>query len=157
LEEDAVRDFVAWLRKIKIGDFDPAPGDAEAFLQAIKDAVGNMNSTPPSPPDFFYGNPPTDLRIPRQQVYQWKCAALRLWVTELRPIWQTQCAPDDMTCECLLLAEVRINRTGGIVTEATLDEERRPFPCASTDPPGAAALSALLTYVADRLIHDLPL
>jgi hypothetical protein len=127
LEEDAVRDFVAWLRKIKIGDFDPAPGEPEAFLQAIKDAVGNMDSPPPLATGLLLRNPPADLRIPRQLVYEWIRAALRLWVTELRPIWQTQCAPDDMACECLLLAEVRINLTGGIVTETTLDEKRRPF------------------------------
>src|SRR4029077_7982366 len=35
--------------------------------------------------------------------------------------------PDNMACECLLLAEVWITRSGGLVADATLDQERRPF------------------------------
>ena len=145
LEEDAIRDFVSWLRGIEVADFNPAAGDLEAFLQAIKDAVAG-GSPPQSPPDFFVGSPPTGLRIPRHLRCEWMRAALRLWVTELRPLWQAQCAPqkscacsgpcgchgsgaqpDDMACDCLLLAEVRITRGGGGITGAELDEERRPY------------------------------
>lgn len=153
LEEDAIRDFVSWLRGIEVADFDPAPGDLEAFLQAIKDAlcgIGSPPASPPdfcgSPPDFFYGSPPAGLRIPRRFLCEWMRATLRLWVTELRPLWQAQCAPqkscacggpcgchgsgaqpDDMACDCLLLAAVRIKRGSGGITDAELDEERRPY------------------------------
>jgi len=147
LEEDAVRDLVAWLREIEVADFNPAPGDLLAFLQAIRDAVGGITSPPESPPpDYFYGSPPAGLQIPRSRFCEWMRAAMRLWVTELRPFWQAQCAPQkacgcsgpcgchgtgatphNMACECLLLAEVRITRSGGVVTDASLDQERRPF------------------------------
>lgn len=153
LEEDAIRDFVSWLRGIEIADFDPAPGDLEAFLQAIKDALRGITSPPASspdlpdsPPDFFYGSPPAGLRIPRRLLCEWMRATLRLWVTDLRPLWQAQCAPqkacacggpcgchgsgaqpDDMACDCLLLAAVRIKRGSGGITSAELDEERRPY------------------------------
>lgn len=145
LEEDAIRDFVSWLRAIEVADFNPAPGDLEAFLQAIKDALAGA-SPPQSPPDFFVGSPPADLRIPRRLLCEWMRAALRLWVTDLRERWQAQCAPkkscacggpcgchgsgaqpDNMACDCLLLAAVRIKRSSGGITGAELDEERRPY------------------------------
>lgn len=144
-EEDAVRDFVTWLRGIEVAEFEPAAGDLEAFLQAIKDAVTGA-SPPQSPPDFLVGSPPDWLRIPRHLLCEWMRAVLRLWVTELRPLWQAQCGPqkscacggpcgchgtgaqpDDMACDCLLLAAVRITRGGGGITGAVLDEERRPY------------------------------
>jgi hypothetical protein len=144
-EEDAIRDFVTWLRGVEVAEFEPAAGDLEAFLQAIKDAVTGA-SPPQSPPDYLVGSPPDWLRIPRHLLCEWMRAVLRLWVTELRPLWQAQCAPqkscacggpcgchgtgaqpDDMACDCLLLAAVRITRGGGGITGAELDEERRPY------------------------------
>jgi hypothetical protein len=144
-EEDAIRDFVTWLRGIEVAEFEPAAGDLEAFLQAVKDAVTGA-SPPQSPPDFLVGSPPEWLRIPRHLLCEWMRAVLRLWVTELRPLWQAQCGPqkscacggpcgchgtgaqpDDMACDCLLLAAVRITRGGGGITGAVLDEERRPY------------------------------
>jgi|GEM_PF-1915091 len=146
-EEDYVRDFVRWLRDVEVADFIPSAGDLEAFLQAIRDAFGCADSPPQSPPDFLFESPPAGLRIPRDLLCEWMRAALRLWVTELRPCWQAQCAPkkscacggpcgchgtggkpDDMACECLLLAAVRISRGGGgSITSLELDEERRPY------------------------------
>ncbi len=146
LEEDAVRDLIAWLREVEVADFNPVAGALEAFLQAIRDALGGITSPPQSPPDFFYGSPPAGLRIPRRRLCEWMRAAMRLWVTELRPLWQAQCAPkascgcagpcgchgtgaepSGMACECLLLAAVSISRSGATVTGASLDEDRRPF------------------------------
>src|SRR5437773_5128388 len=72
-------------------------------------------------------------------------AAMRLWVTELRPIWRAQCGPpapgssdpcgchgtgiepDDMACDCVMLAAVTITRASGGITGAVIDEEHRPF------------------------------
>ena len=143
LEENAVRDFALWLRGIAVDDFTPGPGELEAFLADIRAATGGITSPPQSPPDFFYGSPPSGLRIPRADFCEWMRAAIRLWVTELRPLWQAQCAPrsvcgcagpcgchgtggelPDAACECLLLAEVNIAR--GVSLTATLDETRRP-------------------------------
>src|SRR5439155_18722574 len=97
------------------------------------------------PPDYFYGSPPAGLRIPRRALCQWMRAAMRLWVTELRPIWRAQCGPpapgssdpcgchgtgtepDDMACDCVMLAAVTITRGSGGITGAIIDEEHRPF------------------------------
>ena len=84
-EEDAVRDFVAWLRQIEIVDFAADPQDLKNFLDAIRAAAQEL----PSPIDFLYGSPPSDLFIPRSEVCEWLRAAFGLWVTELRPLWQS--------------------------------------------------------------------
>jgi hypothetical protein len=142
LEENIVRKFVTWLRAIEIGDESP-PGDPDAFLHSIRDAFTFIPSPPESPSEFFFASPPAELRIPRDLVCEWMRAAMRLWVTELRPIWQAQCAPrsacgcadpcgchgtgaepEGMACECVLLAEIHL---GGSPRSATLDETRRPF------------------------------
>lgn len=147
LEEDVVRSLVEWLRRIPVvEDFDSPPADLDAFLQAIKDAFSEVGSPPEAPTIFFEESPPDGLSIPRSQFCEWMRAAMRLWVTELRHIWQARCAPrhscacggpcgchgtgaepENMDCECLLLAEVAITRTGGAITGAIVDESRRPF------------------------------
>jgi hypothetical protein len=146
-EEDIVRYFVTWLRGIEVADFVPGAGELDAFLQAIRDAFGCADSPPQSPPQFYFDSPPAELRIPKHLVCEWMRAALKLWVTELRPCWQAQCAPkkacacggpcgchgtgetpEDMGCDCLLLAAVQITLSGGGgLSDAALDEERRPY------------------------------
>jgi hypothetical protein len=147
LEEDVVRRLVEWLRLIPVvEDFD-CPGDLNAFLQAIKDVFLTGAGSPPEAPSLFFpDSPPSGLCIPHSQFCEWMRAAMRLWVTELRPIWQVQCAPKSQCacggpcgchgtggplhgseCECLLLAEVVITRSGGGITGVTVDERERPF------------------------------
>jgi hypothetical protein len=147
LEEDVVRRLVEWLRLIPVvEDFDPAPGSLEAFLEAIKETFSYVGSPPEAPSIFFPESPPSELYIPRSHFCEWMRAAMLLWVTELRPLWQALCAPkkscacggpcgchgtgakpESMECECLLLAEVAITRAGGAITGVVLDDGRRPF------------------------------
>jgi hypothetical protein len=109
-EEDAVRDFVAWLRQIEIIDFAADPQDLKNFLDAIRAAAQEL----PSPIDFLYGSPPSTLFIPRSEVCEWLRAAFRLWVTELRPLWQCSVFARGCTSGtgqnewCLLLAELDV-------------------------------------------------
>jgi hypothetical protein len=84
-EEDAVRDFIAWLRQIEVVDFAADPQDLKNFLDAIRAAAQELRS----PIDFLYGSPPSTLFIPRSDVCEWLRAAFRLWVTELRPLWRS--------------------------------------------------------------------
>jgi hypothetical protein len=147
-EEDAVRALVAWLRSLPVHDFNPASGEFDAFLDALRAEFQSLLSPPSSqlsPPS----SPPVSIRIPRGQICEWMRAALRIWVTELRPIWQEQwrarsgschcgCGGDP-TChgtgaeipeqgrECLLLARVSITRAAGAVTDTALNEDDRPF------------------------------
>jgi hypothetical protein len=91
-EEDAIRDFVAWLRLVPVVD---GPGSTLAdLLDAIRAAGavaldGGPSSPPSSPPeipfDLLLGVPDPGLAIPAAQAPEYLRAALRLWVTELRP------------------------------------------------------------------------
>ena len=134
-EEDAVRDFVAWLRQIEIVDFAAGPQDLKNFLDAIRAAAQEL----PSPIDFLYGSPPSTLFIPRSQVCEWLRAAFGLWVTELRPLWQSAASVRGCTSQtdyedCLLLADVDVPvlRSGvdwsvDPAREAVINSDRRPF------------------------------
>jgi hypothetical protein len=144
-EEDAIRDFVEWLRHIKVTSAASGYTSTTDFLQAIRDAAHNLTSPIESPPDFLYGSPPANLLIPRNQLCDYLRAALRLWVTELRPLWQVRWASQaggGCGChgavqtvgedgeECLLLAALTIRLTGGQVTDVMrvqVDDGRRPF------------------------------
>ena len=135
-EEDAVRDFVAWLRQIEIVDFDADAQDLKNFLDAIRAAAQEL----PSPIDFLYGSPPSTLFIPRSQVCEWLRAAFGLWVTELRPLWQSAASAGGCTSgtghyqECLLLAEVDVpvlpsgeDWSIDPAREIVINSDRRPF------------------------------
>jgi hypothetical protein len=144
-EEDAIRDFVQWLRGIKITSASSGYTSIEEFLQAIRDAAHALASPIHSPPDFLYGSPPGNLMIPCNRLCDYLRAALRLWITELRPLWQTNWAMQvggGCGChgavqtvgengeECLLLAALTIQRTAGQVTDprrVQVDDGGRPF------------------------------
>jgi hypothetical protein len=135
-EEDAVRDFVAWLRQIEIVDFAADPQDLKNFLDAIRAAAQEL----PSPIDFLYGSPPSTLFIPRSEVCEWLRAAFGLWVTELRPLWQSVASACGCTSGtgqnegCILLAELGLPvLPSGIdwsvdpAREIVINSDRRPF------------------------------
>jgi len=136
-EEDAVRDFVAWLSQIEITHA-PSTVTLDEFIAIVRQAAMPLSSPPSSPPDFMYGSPPAALHINATDVCAYVRAALRLWVTELRPLWlgkgQSCGTPPDEAC--LLLAElyvpiVHVALTGAIRVDDTrhsvVHEERRPY------------------------------
>ena len=94
LEEDAVRDLVAWLTSIPAGETSP-PMSNESFESQIRDAAQAWIAadSPPNPNDFLVGLPPAADRASDHLVR----AALRLWVTELRPLWHARYGCD---CDC---------------------------------------------------------
>ena len=121
-EEDAVRDFVAWLKQVQISDADPST-PLNDFLQAIRDAASEWLTSPLSSPltsppgDFMFGSPPASLVINSADASEYFRAAFRLWVTELRPRWISRwhgCAAthiegDAETDEgCVLLAQLDV-------------------------------------------------
>jgi hypothetical protein len=137
-EEDALRDFVEWLRQIEIADGMESFATLDEFLVAIRAAVQFVGSPPQSPPDFMFGSPPAGLRIPAAAACAYWRAALRIWVTELRPLWlgkgQTCRTPPDE--ECLLLAELKVPLAQVTLSgewrvddsrQVGIHEERRPY------------------------------
>ena len=86
-EENAVRDFVAWLKQIPVNDQPSTPLDE--FLQTIREAAGQWFASPLSSPpgDFMFGSPPASLIINAADAVEYFRAAFRVWVTDLRPKW----------------------------------------------------------------------
>jgi hypothetical protein len=143
-EEDALRDFVAWLSQIEIDD---APGPfttLQEFVEAVRNAAQLTGSPIESPPDFMFGSPPASLRIHTADACEYLRAAFRIWTTELRPRWRPTfdrggCAdgpliqPDPE--ECVMLAGVVLplirTPTGDWAVDDTravaINEGRRPF------------------------------
>ncbi|HXI24266.1 MAG TPA: hypothetical protein VNG71_10430, partial [Pyrinomonadaceae bacterium] len=121
-EEDAIRDFVAWLRQVPVSEFG-ASTPLDDFLNAIRDAAAAWFASPPaspitSPPtDFMFGSPPLFMHIDAMDLCKYTAAAFRLWVTELRPKWIARwhgCAPqhfgNDASADedCVLLAQLDV-------------------------------------------------
>jgi hypothetical protein len=117
-EEDAVRDFVAWLKQVVVSESE-ASTPLDQFLQAIRDAAAVWLSSPLSSPpeDFMFGSPPAALVINAADASEYFRAAFRVWVTELRPRWIARwhgCSAihiegDEPRDEaCVLLAELTV-------------------------------------------------
>ncbi|HLM56360.1 MAG TPA: hypothetical protein VK422_09615 [Pyrinomonadaceae bacterium] len=140
-EDDALRDFVRWLSQwVVAGDESTGTfATIEQFEKAVRGAA-EVPSPPTSPPDFMYGSPPAALRVRASETCEFLRAALRIWVTELRPLWggagQTAgLAPNE---EGVLLAElsVPVRKTAAGdrweldhpgSAKAAVNEARRPF------------------------------
>jgi hypothetical protein len=117
-EEDAVRDFIAWLKQIHISQADPST-PLDQFLQAIRDAAAVWLASPLSSPpgDFMFGSPPGSLVINVADASEYFRAAFRIWVTELRPRWIARwhgCAATHIEGDaagdedCVLLAQLDV-------------------------------------------------
>jgi hypothetical protein len=121
-EEDAVRDFIVWLKQVHISTADPST-PLEDFLQAIRDAASEWLTSPLSSPltsppgDFMFGSPPGSLVINVADASEYFRAAFRIWVTELRPRWISRwhgCAATHIDGDaaadedCVLLAQLDV-------------------------------------------------
>ncbi len=87
-EEDAIRDFVDWLTNIPVVTGSP-PIDEQHFIAQLRDAAHawlQPSSPPMLPDDFMFGAPAGGLRADEALLR----AALRLWTTELRPLWMAR-------------------------------------------------------------------
>jgi hypothetical protein len=132
LEEDAVRDFVHFVRSIPI--VPGAGGDVEKFIETLRSAIGLELSPPSSPPgmlDFLLGSPPAGLEIPRERLAEYVAALVRFWVEELRPRVRSAIPGAECGCggtvgeldpdaDCLTLATLEVPIVVDAVTGALL-------------------------------------
>jgi len=128
-EENAVRDFVEWMSHIEISD-GATSLSLDDFLAAIRD--GAQLSSPPSPPtDYMYGSPPSGIVINNADACEYLRAAMRVWVTELRPLWRgVACDGSTPDEDCVLLAQLDVPLVDGSVSsdeDVIVSEEQRPF------------------------------
>lgn len=153
VEEDGVRDFVAWLRRIPI--VDGSGTDLGVMLATLRSLVG-VDSSPPasSPPgsalDLLIGSPPVAIEIPRSQQSTYIGALMTFWVEELRPLLLGSGSGNGCGCgstggtagaidpdaNCVLLAELDVPLAHdpvsgalvvGDVPPVSIDESRRPM------------------------------
>jgi hypothetical protein len=146
-EEDAVRDFVAWLDQIQISN---GPGTfvlVSDFENALRSALMPVSS-PLDPGTYFHpGSPVNQIHVNPADIGEYLRAAFRLWATEIRPLfhacWRSQsCSCGDTASaapppdECLLLAEIDVpvvnvgpgqNWQVDDKHPVTIDESRRPI------------------------------
>jgi hypothetical protein len=132
-EEKAVRDYVAWLKQIKIAD-----AGASTSIEDFERAIRERWLSPASPP---ISSPPTALQIRADDVCEYMRTAFRIWVTELRDILsdrKTGCCSEmsggATLDDCVLLAELHVPLTpvspGWQVSETEeieINQENRPF------------------------------
>jgi hypothetical protein len=145
-EEEAVRDFVAWLDQIQITDAAGFFPTLDQFVNALRGALVPTGS-PLDPGAYFHtGSPLTSIHIHPANVGDYLRAAFRIWATEIRPMFHASWPLQSCSCsgspaaaptdECLLLAEVEVpvvNAGPGqnfVVDDnhpVTIDESRRPI------------------------------
>lgn len=150
-EEDALRDFIAWLKQVPVVDASPPPAaDEKTWIAGLKAAAQPWfdvlaESPPASPPapltDYMFDSPPTALVVGRGQFAAFLKVAFRFWVTDLRPLWMARaCAASPQADDdCLLLARLTVPLVwvGGVPTGAwqvaghaadiAVDQSSRPF------------------------------
>jgi hypothetical protein len=151
VEEDALRDFVKWLREsiqvVTIGS--PSAIDENAWLEALRPAAQPwLDAAAMSSPasfetlgDYLFTLSPPTIEVAQEQVCAFLRVAFRFWVTELRPLWMARrChVPMVKDQDCVLLARIEFDvefvggsPTGawvvtGSPTTVVIDETRRPF------------------------------
>jgi len=154
IEENAIREFVAWLRGhvtlTGAGASLTIPEFLDGIRAAVTAAAAAVTSPPGSGPLLLDSSPPTMLPIPAALLADYLRAALRLWVTELRPAWRPNwlgdkhgCTGDELLATAeqgnrVLLAALTVlieppalNGAGWTVVSAgpaiTITEDTRPF------------------------------
>lgn len=157
IEEVALRDFVAWMRKsIELTNTPGTFLKLPEFIEEIRSAVlipGSPPDWPPAspphlPPDFMKDLPAMHLRVRPLDACRYLNAAFRLWVTELRHLWRPTTLGETNPCcadqkeedptdeDCVLLAQLNIailedKLSGKLLIdggkEVQIDEEQRPI------------------------------
>lgn len=159
-EEDAVRDFVTWLKDVDVSS-SQASTPLDQFLQAIRDAAAQWLTSPISSPlsDFMFGSPPGFLVINAADTSRYFRAAFRLWVTELRPKWISRwhgCAATHFEGDaavdedCVLLAQLDVPVLP--VSPGAWDIPNAPIPVLQDDRPYVVHLRMLQEWVLSSLV-----
>lgn len=136
-ENAEVARFIALLPQIEVVE---TGGVArEEFLDALRLALASFGSPPLAVPPLVGGSPPASLQVRADDLDEFLRAALRVWITEVRPQVQAP-LPDPGGCatasesDCVVLATLRvpIAFTGGgwrtdNAVRIVVDEEQRPL------------------------------
>jgi len=138
VEEDAIRDFADWLAAVPVDTGSPPMSEADFLADLRAAALAWLQPSSPGAPlpgDYLFGSPPAGLASTDALLR----AALRLWVTELRPLWRARygcgspAGSEAASADAVLLAELQVpllpRAGGGWTTPGPVeaDESRRPL------------------------------
>lgn len=106
-EEQALRSFVAWLKRIKLVDAeDENVTSLSQFREVVSKAAQHTGKD-----DVPFASLP-DVTIPVKKANEYWEAAFQLWTTEIRPLWQAKSGRWDIPAEePVLLAALRMKIT----------------------------------------------
>jgi hypothetical protein len=118
-EEEAIRDFVAWLDQIQITDDPGTFPTISDFENALRAALLPGVSPLDASTYFQFGSPLTQFHVHPADIGDYLKAAFRLWVTEIRPVFHSGWPPPSCSCsgetsqtmppeDCLMLAELDV-------------------------------------------------
>jgi hypothetical protein len=135
-EDDALREFVAWVRSIPVVD-GPA-GDIDAFIDAIRDALELDTASPPDPLAFLFASPPPSVQIPRVAEAEYLAALFAFWASDLRARVRSATPGAECGCgyapaglgtdaDCLALAELTVPVVVDAVSGALVVAESPPI------------------------------
>jgi hypothetical protein len=136
-DQRSYRAFAAWLNQLQLSDAAAGLPTLDEFIQAARHALDPLSSPLASPLASPVASPLSGAippLIPAARAREYYQAALRVWVTELRPL---ALAPGDSQGlppaeDGLLLAELQVPLTGNpprvsSQSPAVVKEERRPY------------------------------
>lgn len=148
-EEDALRDFVAWLKQhvTVTENISPVPVEEDrinALKAAVKPWFDAMAENPTKSPAELYAtlrdSLTANLSVTSESFGEFLYVAFRFWVTELRPLWMASLcgAASESTDNCVLLArlivpvievgeESSVWQVNGQAADVTVDENSRPY------------------------------
>ena len=148
-EEDALRDFVAWLKQhvTVTENISPAPAEADwinALKAAVKPWFDAIAENPTKSPAELYAmlkdSLTANLSVMSESFGEFLHAVFRFWITELRPLWMARLCgtPSENTDNCVLLArlivpvievgeESSVWQVNGQAADVTVDENSRPY------------------------------
>lgn len=137
-EDDALREFVAWLRVVPVHDAPVDGVDVAQFAQAVDELIGSQLGgpfkPPAAPPATFGGH---TLVLPRTRYAEYLAAAFDVWTRRLRLLHLARHGPVQVGSEgkgsdehALLLASVSLtlNDEGALIDPASLRVEPRGRP-----------------------------
>lgn len=143
LEEDAVREFVAWLGQIETTLMENEATPLDQFAEAVRGALVIPDSPPAVRTAPLFGSPPSYLKVLATDVCEYIRTAFRVWTTELRPLvrtcWlslNTPCSEPSKEAESELYGELLLAQVSAALTSEMavkdlsaieINEDRRPF------------------------------
>lgn len=99
-EEDGIRQFATWLDQIQITDTPGTFTTLDQFIANLRSAIPTADFVKDHGLVFALGSPLSGARVHKADSREFFRAAMRIWVTEIRPLVHAGCLPSGCCCGC---------------------------------------------------------